>query len=329
MPVANAHHSLAVYSNERIELEGEVAGISWQNPHVIVELKTIADDGAQVWRMEGGSVSTLQRAGVTRDLLEIGNRVRIAGLPSRREPFMLALTNLQLPDGREVQFLSGAPAYFTDATGIVRSVQGVVDAQHENRGFFRVWSVPNPNPVGAAALRDLPFTPAAVVARASFDPLDNFATRCEPEGMPRIMFNPHPFEFIDRGDTIVLRAELYDTERVIHMDRAAVPADVRSSKLGYSVGRWEGGSLVVMTTHVDWPFFDNAGTAQSTAVQIVERYVLSEDQSRLSFRVTVADPATFTVPAVIEGHWLALGHTIDRYDCRLLAGNRAREDQPR
>jgi hypothetical protein len=60
----------------------------------------------------------------------------------------------------------------------------------------------------------LPFT-TAVAARQSFDLLDNFATRCEPEGMPRLMFNPHRFELIGRGETLALRAELYDEERTI------------------------------------------------------------------------------------------------------------------
>jgi hypothetical protein len=267
--------------------------------------------------MEGGSISTLQRSGVTRDVVGIGDRVRVAGLPSRQDPLKLALTNVLLPDGREVQFLTNAPAYFTSPEGMVRGAQRLVDARRENRGLFRVWSVPVPNPVGAAALRDLPYTPTAIAARASFDLLDNFATRCEPEGMPRIMFNPHPFEFVDRDDTIVLRSELYDTERIIHMAGPVPPADEPHSRLGYSVGRWDGGDLVITTTRVNWPFFDNAGTPQSTAVEIVERYRLSTDQTQLSFHVTVTDPATFTAPAVIEGHWLALGQTIDRYDCQL------------
>lgn len=311
---AQAHHSLAVYSTERIELAGEITSISWQNPHVMLQLRT---SGGETWRMEGGSVTTLQRSGVTREVLTQGDRVRVAGFPSRREPSMLGLTNVLLPDGREVQFLTGSPAFFTNAEGLVRGADRLIDAKRENRGIFRVWSVPAPNPVGAAALRYLPFTAQAVAARASFDLLDNFATRCEPEGMPRIMLNPHPFEFVDRGATILLRAELYDTERVIQMDRTAAPAGEPASRLGYSVGRWEGGALVVTTSHVDWPYFDNAGTPQSTAVEIVERYTLSDDQARLWFQVTVTDAATFTAPAVIEGHWLALGHTVDRYDCRL------------
>ena len=315
--IAHAHHSLAVYSSERIELQGEIAGISWQNPHVMLRLRTASNGGEQLWRMEGGSISTLQRAGVTRDVLKQGDRVRVAGFPSRRDPLMLGLTNVLLPDGREVQFLTGSPAFFTSSAGMVRGVERVVDAQRENRGIFRVWSVPAPNPARAAALRDLPYTRQAVAARESFDLLDNFATRCEPEGMPRLMFNPHPFEFVDRGDTILLRAELYDTERIIHMNTREVPSDAPRSRLGYSVGRWDGGALVVTTSRIDWPFFDNAGTPQSAAVEIVERYTLSEDQARLSFRVTVTDATTFTSPAVIESHWLALGHTIDRYDCRL------------
>jgi hypothetical protein len=317
-PRAEAHHSLAIYSNDFVELEGEVVSIAWHNPHVILELKTHGEDGqARTWRMEGGSVTTLQRAGVTQALLSVGDRVKIAGLPSRRDPFMLALTNLLLPDNRELQFLTNAPARFTSAERLVRSSQRAVDARSENRGIFRVWSVPVPNPAGTAALRNLPFTAAAIAARESFDLLDNFATRCEPEGMPRLMFNPHPFEFVDRGDTILLRAELYDTERTIHMNGSAARANEPSSRLGYSIGRWVDDDLVITTTRIDWPFFDNSGTPQSSAVEIVERYELSDDQTQLSFQVTVTDPSTFTAPAVIEGHWLALGQTIDRYDCRL------------
>ena len=89
-----------------------------------------------------------------------------------------------------------------------------------------------------------------------------------------------------------------------------------SSRLGYSVGRWEGRDLVVTTTRVNWPFFDNAGSPQSEAVEIVERFSLNDEQTELTFLVTVTDATTFTAPAVIEGKWLARGHTIARYDCQ-------------
>ena len=136
--------------------------------------------------------------------------------------------------------------------------------------------------------------------------------------MPRIMANPHPFEFVDRGRQILLRTELYDIERRIHMDRAAPPEEAPWSPLGYSVGAWEEGALVVRTTRINWPYFDTRGTPQSEDVQVSERFLLSEDQTRLSFEVTVTDPATLREPAVIRGHWLALGETLPRYDCQPL-----------
>ncbi len=63
--------------------------------------------------------------------------------------------------------------------------------------------------------------------------------------MPRIMINPHPFEFVDEGDRIILRTELYDVERTIHMGEGARAESIPASRLGYSVGRWEDGELVL------------------------------------------------------------------------------------
>ena len=315
---ARAHHSLAIYSGETRTLDGEIVDVLWANPHVRIRLKAAAPDGQQqVWSLEGGSLMTLGRAGVTSALFREGDHVKAAVRVSKRDPLVAGVASVLLPDGREAQMLTGAPAYFTDPGRLIRAMDLVAgDPAGENRGIFRVWSVPAPNPVNAAALARLPFTAAAVAARSSFDLFDNFATRCEPEGMPRILFNPHPFEFVDRGATITQRTELYDTERTIHMDRAEPPAEEPASRLGYSVGRWEDGALVVATSRVSWPYFDNSGTPQSRAVGIVELYRLSADQSRLDFRVTVTDPSTFTVPAVIDGHWLALGGSIPRYDCQ-------------
>ena len=71
----------------------------------------------------------------------------------------------------------------------------------------------------------------------------------------------------------------------------------------------------VTTTRVNWPWFDNAGTRQSEDVEVLERFTLSEDQTRLDFQVTVVDHATFTEPAVLRGYWLALGESIAIYDC--------------
>jgi len=309
---APAHHSRAYFGHEIVTVTGELVAIEWRNPHVQLELRSTGADGSvETWQVEGNSIYNLQRRGVSREQFRAGTEVTVAGRASTRERYSLLLTSVVLPSGQTLVFEGrDAPAGRADR---------VIDAAAENKGIFRVWSMPAADRAAIQGqAEDQPFTEAALAVRARWNPLDNFALRCEPEGMPRIMINPHPFEFIDRGDRIVLRTELYDTERVIHMDAVTPPEHVPPSRLGYSVGAWDDGVLVVRTTRIDWPWFDNAGTPQSTDVEIVERFALSEDQSRLDFEITVADPATFVQPAVLRGYWLALGEMILRYDCQPL-----------
>ena len=308
---AVAHHSTAFYTNEFVELEGELVRVDWLNPHTRFVLRTVGPDGVEkLWQMEASAISALQRRGVTRELFRVGDRVKIAAHPSGRDASQLQLTNVLLPDGREASLWLDSPPRFN--ARVIGGSETVVDAARENSGMFRVWSVPRPTPVTMTTA----FTPAAIAARASFDLLDNFATRCGPQGMPAVMFGPLPFEVVDRGSTLTIRAEIYDTVRTIHMDRSEAPAGVPHSLLGYSVGNWDNGALVVTTTQIDWPYFDNIGTPQSKSVETVERYTLSADQTRLDFHVTIADPVNLTEPAVVAGHWLALGATLERFDCQ-------------
>lgn len=307
-----AHHSVALYSNDTIEVEGELVGVEWQNPHVRFSLKAAGADGAEVvWRLESSSIFLRQRDGVTRDLFRVGDVVRVAGRPSRREPLTLLATNMLLPDGREAPLWPQSTARFVSPDKLIRGDSRSIDTATENRGLFRVWLPPIS---GTSA--DLPFTESAIAARRDFD-IGAFARRCEPEGMPRIMHtNVFPRELVDRGATIELRTELFDTVRTIHMDRSEPPPGEKASRLGYSVGRWEGDQLVVQTALVDWPYFDNIGTPQSADVAITERFAPSADQSRVDYEIRIVDATTFTAPAVLKSQWQAFDAEIERYDCR-------------
>ena len=100
---------------------------------------------------------------------------------------------------------------------------------------------------------DYPLTDAAKKARASFNPLtDSVAPGCRPKGMPTIMEQPYPLEFVKKGDTILLRLEEYDTVRTIVMTPDAKFAALPKTLLGRSKGRWEGETLVVTTDRIDW-----------------------------------------------------------------------------
>ena len=307
---ALAHHSVAFYSTDKIELGGEITKIDWKNPHIQFELRTFEGDGAEkMWRLESSSIFLREKDGVTRDLFRVGDKVRVAGRTSSHDSAALLVTNMLLPDGREAPLWPNTTPHFVTADKWIAAKPQLVAAAAENRGLFRVW---RPN---EGSLANLPYTDAAVAARKSFDLL-SAASRCGPEGMPRIMITLFPYEFVDRGNEILVRAQLYDTERIIHMDRTAPPPGEPHSVLGYSVGEWRDGSLVIKTSLVNWPYFDQIGTPLSNDVQIEERYKVSEDQTRLDVEITTTDPGTFKSPAIFKNSWLAYGDTIQRYDCR-------------
>ena len=53
--------------------------------------------------------------------------------------------------------------------------------------------------------------------------------------------HPHAVEFVDRGSEIELTTQIFDQMRILHMDLVERPKDVLPSRLGYSIGHWEGG----------------------------------------------------------------------------------------
>ena len=192
-------------------------------------------------------------------------------------------------------------------------------------GIFRVWSFLSKEVPEFTA--DPSLTVSAQAAFEAFDPArDDPVLGCAQPGMPEAItfIGPHPVEFVDQGDTILLRVESDDVTRVIHMAEDAVAEDQPASPLGFSVGRWEDErTLVVTTTRVNWPWTKVRGLVavpQTTDSVFTERFSMSEDQSRLSMSFTMSDPATFTrtvsAPNYTVWRWLP-GASIEPYECTL------------
>ncbi len=317
--LASAHHSRVHFSGEVQEFVGEITDLQWRNPHIVFTLKTMNSSGqAELINVETNSFYYLRRMGVTREHFETGGLVRVAARESSRRAGRFITDNVMLPDGRElildtdVKPRWGGEYIGGDDRWITKELQ-LTETEIQNRGLFRVWSLPT----WQERTQHLPFTEAAIAGRSAWSPAENFVIRCEQPGMPRPMFNPHPFEFIDKGGYYTLLGEEFDIVRTIHMSDAEDPQDQPPTRLGYSLGRWEDNTLVIVTTRISWPYFDGIGTPQSEAVELLERFTLSEDQSRLDYHLTIEDPATFTGPATLKTHWLALGEAIEPYECHV------------
>jgi len=143
------------------------------------------------------------------------------------------------------------------------------------------------------------------------DPLkDPGYVHCEPWGLARQMFAPHQFELRTRGkDRIELRYGEWAARRTVYMEGRKIPAN-KPSKFGYSVGRWENGTLVIETSGIEPNIFEaftpaagGVGTLHSDRLRIVERYSRSADGKTLNLIATLEDPVTFREPLVLKKIW--------------------------
>ena len=78
-------------------------------------------------------------------------------------------------------------------------------------------------------------------------PQDTAASNCLPPGMPGIMTQPYPMEFLLTPGKVTIVIEAYTQVRHIYMDGRKLPEDPDPRFFGTSVGRWEGDTLVVDT----------------------------------------------------------------------------------
>ncbi len=81
-----AHHSFTATYDEtkEIELEGTLVAFMFRNPHSFVHLMAPDKDGEMHrWAIEWGAAGVLDRQGVSRDSLRVGDHVVITGNPGR------------------------------------------------------------------------------------------------------------------------------------------------------------------------------------------------------------------------------------------------------
>ena len=317
-PAASHHSTAAIYDSSRtLEVAGVVESISWRNPHGSLAFR--AADGT-LWEAEMPATVVLRILGIRQDLIDVGDRITVAGAPARRSPDEMLARNILLPTGYELAFGANVPHFPAGRNGnlIGRSYDdsNVDEAIAKADGIFRVWSTNMTDPAAFPMFKgDYPVNDAARAVIAQWDPLDNDLLHCGTKGMPLIMITPAPIEFVRDGETIVMRIEEYDSRRTIHMSDDAVPPP-GPSQMGFSRGRFEGETLVVETTGIQAQYFDPDGVPQSDRITLVERFTPNADYTQLDYRVRVDDPVYFTEPFELSRYFVWKPEmTVVPYNC--------------
>jgi len=129
--------------------------------------------------------------------------------------------------------------------------------------------------------------------------------RCLPDDLSlRVRFNP--FKVLTFKGVIVILYEIHTTYRQIFMDGRGLPKDPNPTWSGYSVGRWDGDTLVVDTTG-----FNDAETIvpgqrpHSDALHVIERF-RRRDFGHLAYEITFDDPKMYAKPWTIKHNKLHL-----------------------
>jgi hypothetical protein len=154
--------------------------------------------------------------------------------------------------------------------------------------------------IGSTLKDGLPFTPWAKELRAQRkgeNNKDNPDAHCLPLGLMQLHLHPQPRKIIQLPKVIVILYEAQAGVRQVFMDGRPLPKDdPQPWWYGYSIGHWDGDTLVVETTGFrDDVWLDVEGSPLTNTGKMTERF-RRVNYGNLEIEVTVEDPKAYTKP---------------------------------
>jgi hypothetical protein len=125
--------------------------------------------------------------------------------------------------------------------------------------------------------------------------------QCVPDNLPR-RTAVDPFKILTLTGMVVILYEEHTTYRQIFIDGRQLPVDPNPAWMGYSVGKWDGDTLVVDTTGFkDDEWILPGRRPHSDALHVMERF-RRRDFGHLEIEFTIDDPTVYTKPWTIKQH---------------------------
>jgi hypothetical protein len=173
--------------------------------------------------------------------------------------------------------------------------QAPANAGPPNATFFNV---------GAGFSEGLPLQPWAaelVRKRMADNSKDNPDAHCLPMGFMQFHTHSQPRKIIQTRDVTLIVYEANSGLRQIFTDGRPLPGkDAEPWWYGYSVGKWEGDTLVVETTgFIENIWLDVRGSPLTSSGKVVERFRRT-NYGNLEIEITIDDPKAYTKPWTVK-----------------------------
>jgi hypothetical protein len=320
---ADAHHGAGRYDpRQNVTLEGTVTRVDFVNPHTYVYFDVVGSDGKVIaMKCETRGATVLRRSGWSPEMFVKGGSIKVAGHPHRDDPTACTVETMTLgntPTLERYQQLSDAksvnrakrpfrlPNGKPNLAGDWAQEQQVLATPPAGRG--RTGLVPISQ---AAAIREgkLPmpagpagwFPPPVKLTAAGQTAADALRTRPTSEN-PRLSCQVTSilFDWVFDGaiGRITQSANVIKMEygvgltRMVQMNMAAHPANIKPSRAGHSIGRWDGDTLVVDTVGF-LPGTLAGNLPHSSKLHVVERFTLNPATLELTRDIVAEDPVYF------------------------------------
>jgi hypothetical protein len=296
---AMAHHSRAMFDlDHTVEMKATITKVRWTNPHVFLEGDVVTASGkTEMWTFEGHSISGLVRVGWTKDTVKQGDHLTLV-VNVHRDPakHFALMERIVLPTGKVMYSVEQPPV-------VAGATAPKISPSTDFSGNWRYRFPGTPEEVRARILKgagapstDGPYTPKAIAQIKQYKEDDNPTYRCLPISLPALLMTVYEYKWVRYPDRIVILKEQYQgDDRTIWLNNAKRPASYKPDQLGYSVGHFESGTLVVDTSGFSaQPWGNASGLDSSTQKHVVERYRLINGGLGLELSYTVTDPVYYT-----------------------------------
>ena len=360
MNLSAHHSGSAYDQTKSVEVKGTVTQFQFVNPHAYVFFTVPDANGKPVpWRCELQARMALSRLGWTQDTFTPGMKVTLKGAPGRNEANVCVLSSFVREDGREISthedLTKGGPTPMATLAKHAPRPERLANGHPNLQGPWIGVGVEGrggpggrgpggrggpgadgkTGPPGGAGGpgadgkkgppggRGRPeATPAGELAAKSYDqPFDDPAIKCDPAN---ILFgwvhDRHVNEITQRDDEITLKYGYMDLVRTIHMNMAEHPKNVAPSRAGHSIGKWDGDTLVVDTTHLSAGVLIPIIGVMYSDQYIVERFTFDPNAKTLTRAYRAEDPLYLKAPYTGQDVMTISDEPYVLYNCVELSG---------